>query len=108
MTTLVFAKKSLVRFLSVWVLIGLVGILVVSYVIFIQKAIVKTAERTLLERKVTELNIQVSTLEAKYINLGQKIGSGSISLFGLLEVDDPIFVQRTLMSDRFSFNVNEI
>ncbi len=108
MKTLVFPKKSIQRFLVVWSCISLIVLMFASYLLFIQKAVVKTAERTILERQITNLNMKVSTLESKYITLGQKVSGDQIDRFGLTEVLNPTFLPRTDMLEKFSFNVNEI
>ncbi len=72
------------------------------YGFFLKQTIASVVERRLLEHERAELAARVSTLEARYIAIGESVTIARAHELGFVNVTEPHFVSRA--PHAFSFN----
>lgn len=77
-----------------WACIGIIALLVLMYVYFVNMAIFHTAERTRVEERITDVKSQISQLELELIDETRELTIDYAYTLGFLDVSEPTFVKR--------------
>lgn len=107
MKTAVHTLRHLQETAAVWWLLGMLIVLILGYLYFVNDAVRNVVSREKVEREIAMIGSRLAEIEFEYVTRGEALTMEYAISRGYLEVGEPIFISRETSAPVLSFN-NEI